>query len=238
MTLPFQAGEELTFELRWLGMSVGVATLSVGQLRRIDGHDVLPLLSLARSHGIFSTLYAVDDRVESHFDPQRLLPRAYRIRLQEGSYRAYREVRFDPEQQRATYSKDHQPASLLPTGEAVQDPLSSLYMVRALPLKVGESVYLPIFDKGKTWLTEVQVLAKEQLQLPVGTVNTLKVKPLLHTAGIFRRQGEVLIWLSDDAQHVPVQMQSHITVGSISARLIQVKGVELADAPAGDKQSR
>jgi hypothetical protein len=238
VALPFQAGEELTFELRWLGMSVGVATLSVGQLSRIDGHDVLPLLSLARSHGVFSTLYEVDDRVESHFDPQRLLPRAYRIRLQEGSYRVYREVLFDPEQQRATYSKDYQPASLLPTGEAVQDPLSSLYVVRALPLKVGESVYLPIFDKGKTWMTEVQVVAKERLHLPVGAVNTLKVKPLLHTSGIFRREGEVLIWLSDDAQHVPVQMQTRITIGSISARLIQVKGAKLADATAGDQRSR
>jgi hypothetical protein len=236
--LPFQAGEELTFELRWLGMSVGMATLSVGQLSRIDGHDVLPLLSLARSHGVFSTLYAVDDRAESHFDPQRLLPRAYRIRLQEGSYRVYREVLFDPEQQRATYSKDHQPASISPTGEAVQDPLSSLYVVRTLPLQVGTSVYMPIFDKGKTWMTEVQVVAKERLQLPVGTVNTLKVKPLLHTAGLFQRQGELLIWLSDDAQRVPVQMQARIMVGSISARLLQARGVELADATAQDKPSR
>src|SRR5690242_13807366 len=29
--LPFQEGEELTFEISWLGMSVGTATLSIGQ---------------------------------------------------------------------------------------------------------------------------------------------------------------------------------------------------------------
>jgi hypothetical protein len=238
MALPFQAGEELTFELRWLGVSVGVATLSVGPLSRVDDHDVLPLLSLARSHSFFSTFYEVDDRVESHFDPRRLLPRAYRIRLQEGSYRVHREVLFDPEQQRATYSKNHQPARLVPTGEAAQDPLSSLYVVRTLPLKVGESVYLPIFDRGKTWMTEIQVLARERLQLPVGTINTLKVKPLLRTGGIFRREGDLLIWLSDDAQRVPVQMQARITIGSVSARLVQVKGVELTDATAGNERSR
>jgi hypothetical protein len=48
----------------------------------------------------------------------------------------------------------------------------------------------------------------------------------------------VLIWLSDDAQRVPVQMQTRITIGSISARLIQVKGADLADATAGDERSR
>jgi hypothetical protein len=61
---------------------------------------------------------------------------------------------------------------------------------------------------------------------------------LLHTSGIFRREGEVLIWLSDDAQRVPVQMQARIVIGSVSARLIQVKGAKLTDAAAGDERFR
>ncbi|HEY7490946.1 MAG TPA: DUF3108 domain-containing protein, partial [Candidatus Tectomicrobia bacterium] len=83
--LPFQEGEELTFELRWLGMAVGTATLSIGQRTQLAGYDVVPLVSLAHSAPFFSTFYKVDDRVESYFDLQRLVPRLYRIRLQEGS---------------------------------------------------------------------------------------------------------------------------------------------------------
>jgi hypothetical protein len=233
VSLPFQEGEELTFEVSWLGMSVGMATLRVGTQIHTDGHEVLPLLSLAHSHPFFSTFYEVDDRVESHLDPRQLLTRYYRIRLKEGSYRVYREVTFDPAQQRARYSKNHQPAHLLPTGEAAQDPLSSLYVVRTLPLQVGSSVYLPIFDRGQTSLTEIQVLQRERLHLPFGTVSTLKLRPILHTSGIFRRAGELFIWLTDDARRVPVQMLSRITIGAVTARLLTVKGVELSYAGAG-----
>jgi hypothetical protein len=154
--LPFQEGEELTFELSWLGMSVGTATLSIGQRTRLADSDVVPLVSLARSAPFFSTFYEVDDRVESYFDLQRLVPLLYRIRLQEGSYRSYREVTFDQEQHQATHSKNTQPPQTVPTVAAVQDALSALYVVRTLPLQVGASVFVPIFDRGETWHTEVQ----------------------------------------------------------------------------------
>jgi hypothetical protein len=228
--LPFQEGEELTFELRWLGMAVGTATLSIGQRTQLAGYDVVPLVSLAHSAPFFSTFYKVDDRVESYFDLQRLVPRLYRIRLQEGSYRSFREVTFDQEQHHATHSKNSQPSQTVPTVAAVQDALSVLYMVRTLPLQVGDTLSVPIFDAGATWHTEIRVLARERLKLSVGTIDTLKVKPLLRTAGIFRREGELFVWLTDDKRHMPVQMQSRITMGAITARLIAVKDAVLTEA--------
>lgn len=223
--LPFQEGEELTFEVHWLGLPVGTAVLSIGQPMRVHGHEVLPLVSLAYSAPFFATFYEVDDRVESHFDPRKLMPRFYRMRLKEGLYRSYREVTFDQERHHATYSKNRRPPQTSPTAAAVQDPLSSLYMVRTLPLKVGESVYLPIFDRGKTCLTEIQVLSRERLRLAIGEVSTLKLKPLLQTAGIFNRAGELFVWLTDDERRVPVQMHSSIAIGAITARLMHVRGV-------------
>jgi hypothetical protein len=228
-SLPFQEGEALTFELSWLGMTVGTGTLSVGQRIQLAGYDVVPLVSLAHSAPFFSTFYEVDDRVESYFDLQRLVPRLYRMRLQEGSYRSFREVTFDQEQHQATHSKNAQPPQTVPTVAAVQDALSVLYMVRTLPLQVGASVFVPIFDRGATWHTEIQVLARERLKLSFGSINTLKVKPLLHTAGLFRREGDVFVWLTDDMRRIPVQMQSRITIGAITARLI-TKDAVLTDA--------
>ena len=172
----------------------------------------------------------MNDRVESYFDLQQLVPRLYRMRLKEGSYRSYREVTFDQEQHQATHSKNSQPPQTVPTVAAVQDALSALYVVRTLPLQVGESVSVPIFDRGETWHTEVQVLARERLKLPFGTIDTLKVKPLLRTAGIFRREGELFVWLTDDKRRIPVQMQSRITIGAITARLITSKDAVLTNA--------
>jgi hypothetical protein len=222
--LPFQEGEALTFEVRWLGIPVGTAVLSVGQPIRRHGRDILPLVSLAHSAPFFTTFYEVDDQVESYLDPRKLVPHFYRMRLKEGRYQSYREVTFDQEQHHATYSRDRRPPQTSSTVAAVQDPLSSLYVVRTLPLKVGESVYLPIFDRGKTCLTEIQVLRRERLRLAIGEVSTLKLKPLLQTAGIFNREGELFVWLTDDERRVPVQMHSTIAIGAITARLLRITG--------------
>ncbi|NIP40434.1 DUF3108 domain-containing protein, partial [Candidatus Saccharibacteria bacterium] len=39
---------------------------------------------------------------------------------------------------------------------------------------------------------------KEKITIPAGTFDTIKVKPLLKSEGIFMRKGDVYIWLTDD----------------------------------------
>jgi hypothetical protein len=221
--LPFQEGEELTFAVHWLGIPVGTATLRVGMRTRVHGHDVIPLVSQARTAPFFSAVYAVDDRAESHFDAEQRDSRFYRIQQQEGRYRHYREVTFDQEQQRVTYRRNHLPPQILQTVAAVQDPLSALYLLRTFPLQVGASVSVPIFERGKTWITEVRVLKRERLSLPSGTMDTLKLQPLLQAAGILKREGALFIWVTDDAQHIPVRIQSSIAIGALTARLMTIR---------------
>ena len=67
----------------------------------------------------------------------------------------------------------------------------------------------------------MQVLRREKIALPLGTFETIVVKPLMKSEGIFSRKGDILIWLTDDAKHIPVQMQTKVVVGSITATLVQ-----------------
>jgi hypothetical protein len=90
-----------------------------------------------------------------------------------------------------------------------------------MKLVVGESVYVSIFDSKKVWNVEVQVLRKEKLTLSMGTFDTVVIKPLMQSEGIFYRKGELLIWLTDDSKHVPVKMQTKVAVGAITATLVQ-----------------
>jgi hypothetical protein len=41
---------------------------------------------------------------------------------------------------------------------------------------------------------------------------------------ILRQKGEVLIWVTNDDRRLPLRMRTSITVGSIEAKLIEVKG--------------
>src|SRR5215475_2018824 len=53
-TLPFFVGEELSFEVRWMGLRAGNAHMGVsGQITR-NGHDVYHIRSFAESSPFFS----------------------------------------------------------------------------------------------------------------------------------------------------------------------------------------
>ncbi len=80
---------------------------------------------------------------------------------------------------------------------------------------------MTVFDSKKVWNVEIQVLRKERISLPTGTFNTIVVKPLMKSEGIFYRKGEIFIWLTDDIKHIPVKLQTKVAVGSITATLVK-----------------
>ncbi len=70
------------------------------------------------------------------------------------------------------------------------------------------------------WNVEVQVLRKERLKTGLGEFNTVVIKPLMKSEGIFNRKGDMVIWLTDDDRHIPVMMKTKIVVGSVVATLV------------------
>ncbi|OGW39869.1 MAG: hypothetical protein A2Y97_10355 [Nitrospirae bacterium RBG_13_39_12] len=218
----FNIPEKLTYDLTWAGIKAGTASLEV----KNDGEKI-KIISTARSVPLISVFYTVDDRVESILLKNTSLPFPgqpvnYKIKTREGRHRKDKEVVFDPNNRWATYI-DHlnNEKKEYAVPEIIFDPISSFYYLRTLRLEVGEPVYLTIFDSKKVWNVEVQVLRRETLILPIGTFNTIVVKPLMKSEGIFYRKGDIFIWLTDDAKRIPVKMQTKVSVGSITATLVQ-----------------
>jgi hypothetical protein len=218
---PFSVTEKFVYDLTWAGIKAGTASMELGNDR-----DRIKIISVAQSAKWVSIFYTVDDRVQSIVsrgpDGSSLgLPVSYRLKLREGSHRKDKEVIFDHERNRARYI-DHlkQEYKEMVVPPFVFDPISSFFYLRTLRLVVGEPVYITIFDSKKVYDVEVQVLRKEEVTVPEGTFRTIVVKPLMKSEGIFYRKGEIFIWLTDDARHIPVKMQTKVKIGSITASLV------------------
>jgi hypothetical protein len=50
---------------------------------------------------------------------------------------------------------------------------------------------------------------------------------VLESDGLFRQEGRVSIWLTDDRLHMPVLVKSRLSVGSIRAELVAYRFGEL-----------
>ena len=94
-----------------------------------------------------------------------------------------------------------------------------LAYVRALELKPGTDLQVENYDGKKTYTLTVRVLRKERVNVKAGVFNTVVVEPLLQAAGLFKHEGKLTVWLSDDRLHLPVLMKSKVIVGSIVAEL-------------------
>jgi hypothetical protein len=217
----FTIPEMLVYDLTWAGIKTGTATLEVS-----SENEKTRIVSTARSANWVSVFYTVDDKIETELSmphPRAVIgtPRSYRVRIREGRHRRNKEVVFDGANHRASLT-DHL------TGEkkdmAIRDntfdPLSSFYYIRTLKTEVGKSVYVEVLDNKKLWNVEVQVIRKERIGTKLGNFDTIVIKPLLKSEGIFNKRGDMYIWLTDDEKHVPVKMQTKVAVGRVTATLM------------------
>ena len=217
--LSFTIPEILTYDLTWTGIKAGKASLEI----RDEGNE-MKITSTARSAKWVSVFYTVNDMVETRLSKEKPSigqPVSHKINLSEGRNRKNKEVMFDYRSLKAL-SIDHLANERAETEipARVFDSLSSFYYVRTLNLEVGKSVYVTVFDNKKIWDIEVQVLRKERVEVPAGQFNTIVIKPLMKSEGIFYRKGDIFIWLTDDEKRTPVMLKTKVKIGSISARLV------------------
>lgn len=212
--------EKLLYDLTWTGIKAGSATQEI-----IEEQDTVRIVSIARSADWISTFFPVEDRVESILTkatpPLLGNSRNYRIKTREGNHRKDKEIIFDHAKRKALYI-DHLGKGKVEVAikDNTHDIYSSFYYVRTLPLEVGKSVFVSVLDNNELWDVEVQVLKKEKLRTILGEVNTILIKPLIKSEGIFERKGEIFIWLTDDERRIPVKMKTKVMIGSITATLV------------------
>jgi hypothetical protein len=216
----FNTPEKLVFDLTWTGVKAGTATVEI-----VNDKGRTRIISTAHSADWVSVFYTVDDRIESLLRNEQAaligLPEAYRVKVREGTHRRDIELIFDHANRQVTYM-DHLKAEkkTFNIGGKTFDALTSFYYVRTLKLDVGKSVYVDIFDSKKLWNVEVQVLRREKIKTQLGQFDTLVIKPLMKSEGIFNRKGDMYIWLTDDLKRIPVKMETKAVIGSITATLV------------------
>ncbi|NTV45502.1 MAG: DUF3108 domain-containing protein [Chlorobiales bacterium] len=216
----FEIPERLEFELSYSGITAGHAVQEVKQVEN-ENH----IVSTAKSADWLRFFFPVDDRIESFLtsgNPPLHIgsPRLYLERKHEGKTITHREARFDRQKLEVT-TIDHLNKSEKQQAitKRTYDMLSSFFYFRTIPLQVGTSYFIDIFDCKRLWNTEVKVLRREELVTPLGRFKTIVIHPLLKSEGIFARTGDMFIWLTDDDRRIPVQMKSKVIVGSITATL-------------------
>lgn len=221
----FNVGEKLTFEITYGFVTAGQAIMSVPQWKVVSGRQTLDTRVEAFSNPDFDWIFRVRDRYQTFMDGEGLFPWRFEQHVREGSYSRDYNAMFNPLEQTAVASD----GKTYKTVPYVHDIVSAFYYVRTLDLTrmhKGDKIHLQNFFDGKTHPLDVVVLGHQKVETEAGTFNCVVIEPMVVEGGLFKNEGSIRIWMTDDANHMPVKMSTKVLIGSINATLVKYQGVK------------
>ena len=218
----FPDGQTFVFGAEWHLFNAGSARVT---LDVVDGQQ--HVTAVATSAGVVNTFYKVHDNFEALFDPHTFCSVQVNKHTEEGSHSRHTEVHFDYPRRKSVLDEKNLKTGELKHAEndipqCVTDMISGFYYLASLSLQPGGVNSFQINDGGKTTEVIAHVEGREQVKVPAGTFQTIRVRAE-PVSGSLKGKGVVWAWYTDDANHVPVQMRSKLGFGTLLFRLQQVE---------------
>jgi hypothetical protein len=225
--VPFKAGEELVYEISWSGsVTAGTATVRVADKRPSLGSTAWDFVADGRPTAFLAAIYPVYYKAETLVDAYTLLPQQGTLYSEEGKHRRSRTVTFHHDTSSATI--DIKTATVvqqtfkIPPGTL--DTLSALFAIRALPLREGLTLTMPVADGDDVYDVGISVGPRETMDSALGPRAAWRVTPNVLT-GAGQMKGRTLrLWISDDPRRLPLRLEADMPVGRFVVNLIETRG--------------
>lgn len=215
--VPFGPGERLEYKVKIGILNAGHAHMAVLGIDSVRGDPTYHLQMALKGSLLFGAA-KVDDLWDSWLDTRLLISRRYIRDIHELSYKSYRHYEFYPEElywDRADNDEFGDLASALPL-----DDIAFVYFIRTLPLEVGKTYTIPRYFKKSGNPVIIKVERRGQRETPAGTFNTIVVRPVIKTSGLFSEGGEAELHFTDDEHRYLVYLRSKMpVVGSVTLHL-------------------
>lgn len=161
--------------------------------------------------------FSINDHQESWLDVARLFSHRFKQDLDQPRYERLRTLDFYPAE-RLWRRVEKEESGPLATDIPLDD-VSFLYWARTLPLEVGETYTFNRYYKDEGNPVRVQVLRRERVTVPAGTFNTIVVRPLIRTSGMFSEGGQAEVYFTDDDSRLIVLVKTSMVIGRMQMQL-------------------
>lgn len=219
-----QSGETLKYRIHYGFLNAGTATLNT-QKTTFRGSPHFHVKGVGKSTGLVKTFFPVNDIYESYMDYNTGLPSYYIRNVREGNYTQHLETSFNHDSLTLTLANKEKPSEkpkTLKSVKGIQDMLSAFYYLRSFDageIKVGKQFNLNVWIDDELFPFQLKVVGTEDVKTKFGKINCLKIIPSVMSGRVFRAKEGVTLWVTNDANHIPVSIKAELAVGSLKADL-------------------
>ncbi|MEO8733094.1 MAG: DUF3108 domain-containing protein, partial [Flavobacteriales bacterium] len=161
---------------------------------------------------------------ETRFDQEGVFPWVFTRRVSEGGYTISQDYLFL--QHRHTVTTQEKKSFTVPAN--VQDMLSAFYYARTIDYsqaQQGQEFEIPCFMDNKEWTLRMKYIGTETIKLRNGKYRCLRFQPVVQEGRVFKGNDDLNVWITDDANHIPVLAEAKVLVGSIKMELTDYSGL-------------
>jgi hypothetical protein len=212
----FQNGEQLTFTVYYslMGIYVNAANASVNvNIERLNNKPVYHIVGEGKTNSSYDWISKVNDRYESYVDTGTLLPLKFVRHVEEGHHKQFESISFN-RVANTVVTND----GVYKVPPCIQDVVSSLYYARNIKFdqyKPGDKIAFNMFIDNEVFSMYIRYVGKETVKTRYGKFNAIRFKPLLIKGTVFEGGESMNVWVSDDGNHIPLRVETPLTVGSI-----------------------
>lgn len=221
----FKVGERLDYRLRYGFITAAEASIRVEESSaQFDSNPVFHLIAEGRTAGTFNVFYKVKNRYDSYVDKKTMTPYLYTESIREANYRRNDKARFYQDEKKVVSNN----GTLKASGQTF-DIVSAYYFARNLnvsALKEGDSFSLDYFLNDGISKMDIQYVGKEVVKTSLGNLRCIKFSPSIQPGRIFRKNSKLYLWITDDANRIPVKAHVEILVGSVTMELSKAEGLK------------
>ena len=216
---PFQIGERFIYNVSFTGITAGQASLEVVNDTVVNNYDQLHIRFKARTTFPISSIYTINDQVDTWLDSKYLYTKKLTKNIREGNYKNDSYTIIDYDQSIAITNGD-----TVIIDQFLRDSYSLFYFLRTIPLIIGETINFTAFDGKRITPFQIITKTKETINTMAGTFPCLVVKPFREGTTLLKNKGDMMIWFSDDKIRLPIQIKIKLKYGSM---LLKLKDINL-----------
>lgn len=230
--LAYGPGETLDYVMhyKWKSINADVAKAKVKlDTVTLNGQKAFHANIFGRTAKFYDIFFKVREGFDSWFTRDGIVPLKFSRDSREGGYHSYNNYTYvwndaDPHIVADLETSRKAPwTEIIPLDHCTFDLPALFYMARNMNFsKVKPNVKYPmtfaidndVMDVYFIWLGREKKYIKG-----VGTVKTMKFAAKLVAGEIFDGKSDMLIWISDDDNRIPVYFEAPIKVGRVSGRI-------------------
>ena len=220
----FQRGEKLGYRIHYGFIDAVNASIEITpEKKQFNGRNTLHVVGTGTSRGTFDFFFKVRDRYESYIDEEALIPWFFGRRIDEGGYKMAQDYAFNHQQKKVSNK-----GKTYAIWENAQDMISGFFLARTMNLASfpeGHIFSVPTIVDGEMYTLQIKFKGKEIVKTDFGQIRCLKFVPVLQKGRIFKKEEDMVVWLSDDKNHIPIRAKADILFGSIKVDITSYQGL-------------